>query len=71
MGELNSKPFSDACALKFSEEDWEIKSAEICSLWEEYLKDSHWHPFKHSIIDGKQQVLSLFYSFKRINRKDS
>ncbi|KAJ8443152.1 hypothetical protein Cgig2_005703 [Carnegiea gigantea] len=55
MGELNSKPFSDACALKFSEEDWEIKSAEICSLWEEYLKDSHWHPFKHSIIDGKQQ----------------
>lgn len=55
MGELNSKPFSDACALKFSEEDWEIKSAEICSLWEEYLKDSNWHPFKHIIVDGKQQ----------------
>lgn len=55
MGELNSKPFSDACALKFSEEAWEIKSAEICSLWEEYLKDSNWYPFKHIIIDGKQQ----------------
>ncbi|KAL9231368.1 hypothetical protein vseg_006605 [Gypsophila vaccaria] len=55
MGELNSKPFRDVCASKFTGEDCDAKCAEVCSLWEENFKDSLWHPFKHSIIGGSVQ----------------
>ncbi|PIA60318.1 hypothetical protein AQUCO_00300074v1 [Aquilegia coerulea] len=35
MGELNSKPFRDVCMQKFSGEDLESVSIELCSLWHE------------------------------------
>ncbi|XP_074279531.1 factor of DNA methylation 1-like [Silene latifolia] len=57
MGELNVKPFHDACASKFTGEDCAAKCAELCSLWEEILKDPVWHPFKHSIINGRLQEI--------------
>ncbi|KAL5729436.1 hypothetical protein ACHQM5_002389 [Ranunculus cassubicifolius] len=46
MGELNPKPFRDVCMKKFATEDWDTKSAELCSLWQERIKDSLWFPFK-------------------------
>ncbi|KAK9700117.1 hypothetical protein RND81_08G218200 [Saponaria officinalis] len=57
MGELNSRPFRDACASKFTGEDCATKCAEICSLWEDNFKDPLWHPFKHTIIDGNLQEI--------------
>ncbi|KAF8393058.1 hypothetical protein HHK36_021299 [Tetracentron sinense] len=46
MGELDEKPFENACKQKFPHEDALVKSAELCSLWQEYLKKPEWHPFK-------------------------
>ncbi|KAF5203422.1 Factor of dna methylation [Thalictrum thalictroides] len=53
MGELDQKPFRDVCMEKFSTEDWRMKSAELCSFWQENIKNSHWHPFITTQKDGK------------------
>ncbi|XLS99805.1 hypothetical protein HN51_049157 [Arachis hypogaea] len=47
MGELDIRPYND--------EEAEERALELCSLWEEYLKDPDWHPFKISTSDGKHQ----------------
>lgn len=51
MGELDSSVFQVACKRKFPEEMAEDKAAELCSLWDEYLRDPEWHPFKVIQID--------------------
>ncbi|PIA60312.1 hypothetical protein AQUCO_00300072v1 [Aquilegia coerulea] len=53
MGELNSEPFRDACMQKFLGEDLEIKSIELCSLWQENIKNQQWFPFKTIQMNGK------------------
>ncbi|PIA60332.1 hypothetical protein AQUCO_00300081v1 [Aquilegia coerulea] len=53
MGELDQKPFRDVCMEKFSTEDWGMKTVELCSIWQENIKNSHWHPFRTTQIDGK------------------
>ncbi|KAF6137794.1 hypothetical protein GIB67_040502 [Kingdonia uniflora] len=53
MGELDSKTFRDTCMYKFPSEEWFIKSAELCSTWQENIKDSAWHPFKKIRVNGK------------------
>ncbi|XP_023904774.1 protein INVOLVED IN DE NOVO 2 [Quercus suber] len=55
MGELNSKPFHEAMKRKYNEEEAEDRASELCSLWEEYLKDPDWHPLKVITVDGKHQ----------------
>ncbi|KAE8678910.1 Factor of DNA methylation 4 [Hibiscus syriacus] len=52
MGELDIKPFQTAAKRKYSAREADEKSAELCSLWQEYLRDPSWHPFK--IITDKQ-----------------
>ncbi|ESW35402.1 hypothetical protein PHAVU_001G232400 [Phaseolus vulgaris] len=58
MGELDSRPFLEAMKKKYNEEDAEERASELCSLWEEYLKDPDWHPFK-VIMDanGKEKEI--------------
>lgn len=56
MGELDEKPFKAACLQKFSAEDLEIKSLELCSLWEDYIKNPEWHPYKIVTVDDKVEV---------------
>ncbi|XP_050238577.1 factor of DNA methylation 4-like [Mercurialis annua] len=46
MGQLDSTPFHAAVKKKFPYQDTGLKSAELCSLWDEYLRDPSWHPFK-------------------------
>ncbi|MCI81687.1 XH/XS domain protein, partial [Trifolium medium] len=46
MGELDTGPFHEAMKKIYNEEEAEDKATELCSLWEEYLKDPDWHPFK-------------------------
>ncbi|KAF5179218.1 factor of DNA methylation 1-like [Thalictrum thalictroides] len=53
MGEIDQKPFQVACKEKFSSEDWDMKSAGLCSLWQENIKDPHWHPFNKIWINDK------------------
>ncbi|KAI3878191.1 hypothetical protein MKW92_002087 [Papaver armeniacum] len=53
MGELNDKPFRDICIKKFSTTEWETKSVELCSLWQNRIQDSGWYPYKHVTVDKK------------------
>ncbi|EXC10665.1 hypothetical protein L484_025247 [Morus notabilis] len=46
LGELDSKPFRTATKRKFSDEEAEDKALESYSLWDSYLRDPRWHPFK-------------------------
>ncbi|KAJ4849312.1 hypothetical protein Tsubulata_019114 [Turnera subulata] len=54
MGEVDHKPFSDACMQKFPK-DWESKSVEICSLWQTHVNDPNWYPFKRVPVNGRVQ----------------
>lgn len=62
MGELDSKPFHEAMKRKYSEVEADDRASEICSLWEEYLRDPEWHPFNVINVDGKHQVCNFVLS---------
>ncbi|KAF5766938.1 putative XS domain-containing protein [Helianthus annuus] len=55
MGELENKPFIDAMKRKYDESEAEDRASELCSLWEEFLRDPNWHPFKVITVNGKSQ----------------
>ncbi|KAL2541698.1 Protein INVOLVED IN DE NOVO 2 [Abeliophyllum distichum] len=57
MGELNSKPFHEAMKRKYNEVEADERATELCSLWEEYLRDPEWHPIKVVEINGKHQAV--------------
>ncbi|XP_073124137.1 factor of DNA methylation 1-like isoform X2 [Henckelia pumila] len=46
MGELDEKPFKTACKARFSPDKADIKAAELCSMWQESMKESDWYPFQ-------------------------
>ncbi|KAI8525436.1 hypothetical protein RHMOL_Rhmol13G0230200 [Rhododendron molle] len=52
MGDLDSKPFHIAANRKYGKEA-DSKAMELCSLWDAYLRDPSWHPFK--IIRGSDK----------------
>lgn len=64
MGELDTKPFQSACKQKFSAGEAAFKSAELSSIWEERIKDPHWHPFKMVIVGEEPQVCQSSSSLK-------
>lgn len=59
MGELDNKPFHEAMKRKYNEADAEDRAIEVCSLWEEFLRDPEWHPFRVITINGVSQVCTL------------
>ncbi|KAJ1406895.1 Zinc finger-XS domain [Sesbania bispinosa] len=46
MGELDGKPFLEAAKIKFSKDEVDLKAVELCSQWEDYIRNPSWHPFK-------------------------
>lgn len=56
MGELDSKPFHDVMKRIYGDTQADEMATELCSLWEEYLRDPEWHPIKVVYINGKHQV---------------
>ncbi|WCJ44654.1 XH/XS domain-containing protein [Euphorbia peplus] len=59
MGELDSRPFLAAAKRIFSAEEADVKAAELCSLWDGYLRDPSWHPFKVTEKEGRcEEVLN-------------
>jgi len=56
MGELDNGPFLEARKKRYNEKEAEDKALELCSLWEEYLTDPNWHPFKVVMVEGKEKV---------------
>lgn len=61
MGELNDKPFRDACFKRYPNEESSMKGTRLCSLWQENICDSSWHPFKIVMVDGNPQVCISFH----------
>ncbi|KAJ1396786.1 putative domain XH [Sesbania bispinosa] len=57
IGELDCRQFLEAMKKKYNEEEAEERASELCSLWEEYLKDPDWHPFKVVMIEGKEKEI--------------
>ncbi|KAG2730293.1 hypothetical protein I3760_01G285600 [Carya illinoinensis] len=55
MGELDNKPFHQVMKRKYNEDEADERASELCSLWEEYLKDPDWHPLKVTMVEGKHQ----------------
>lgn len=56
MGELDGKPFVKAAKTKYAGEDEIAKAMEHCSLWEDYLRDPSWHPYKVIMVGGSPKV---------------
>ncbi|KAK8645568.1 hypothetical protein V6N13_119394 [Hibiscus sabdariffa] len=46
LGELDIKAFQIAAKRKYSGIQAKLKAAELCSQFQEYLRDANWHPFK-------------------------
>ncbi|PPD87209.1 hypothetical protein GOBAR_DD15848 [Gossypium barbadense] len=65
MGELDNKPFLEAMKRRYNEELAEERAVELCSLWEEYLKDPNWHPFKRIKLEGEEY--QVFRSWLPLN----
>lgn len=52
MGDLDEKPFYVAAKKKYSVKEAGEKAVQFCSLWDDYLRDPSWHPYK-IIMDGE------------------
>lgn len=46
MGEIDEKAFKTTFSKKFPPGEAEIKAIELCTLWQERIKDPEWHPFR-------------------------
>nr|POF19590.1 factor of dna methylation 2 [Quercus suber] len=55
MGEIDWKPFQHMCSQKFPGMDWKKISAELCSKWQERLRNPQWQPFKIVMLNGEPQ----------------
>ncbi|XP_027344592.1 factor of DNA methylation 1-like isoform X1 [Abrus precatorius] len=57
MGELDQKIFVNNCKKRYPLEEAGTKGVELCSLWQENVKNSAWHPFKVIKIDDKVEEI--------------
>lgn len=56
MGDIDIKPFQNTCKQKFSPDEAMVQASTLCSLWQDNVTNSNWHPFKVVTIDGDSQV---------------
>ncbi|KAH0866325.1 hypothetical protein HID58_083536, partial [Brassica napus] len=52
MGALDEKPFQKLAKERYPAEEADVEAATLCSLWDNHLRDSAWHPIKVIQIDG-------------------
>ncbi|KAI8527690.1 hypothetical protein RHMOL_Rhmol12G0094600 [Rhododendron molle] len=54
MGEIYTKPYQNTCKVRFPASEAEVKAFdfELCSLWQERMKNPDWHPFKIVALEG-------------------
>ncbi len=60
MGELDSKPFLTTMKRKVSKVEVQQKALELCSQWEDYLRDPSWHPFKVKVDENGNAKVCLY-----------
>ncbi|CAH2064817.1 unnamed protein product, partial [Thlaspi arvense] len=59
MGELVTKPFLDALQQKYGEKFVEDRAVDVLQLWEEYLKDQLWQPFKRIKLGNQDREVEV------------
>uniref|UniRef100_A0A1J3J0I4 Protein INVOLVED IN DE NOVO 2 n=1 Tax=Noccaea caerulescens TaxID=107243 RepID=A0A1J3J0I4_NOCCA len=59
MGELVAKPFMDAMQQKYCQQDVEDRAIDVLQLWEDYLKDPDWHPFKRVKLENQETEVEV------------
>ncbi|KAL2926633.1 Factor of DNA methylation 1 [Bienertia sinuspersici] len=59
IGEIDSQPFRDVCSKKLCSRNWEAKSDELYSLWQDNVKDPSWNPFKKEIQSGQLSMQEI------------
>ncbi|CAL9010807.1 unnamed protein product [Prunus brigantina] len=57
MGDLDYKPFYNVCKERFSDEEAQVQASTLCSLWQDNLTKTDWHPFKIITVDGNAQEI--------------
>ncbi|KAJ7975729.1 factor of DNA methylation 1-like [Quillaja saponaria] len=57
MGEIDDKPFKNACKERFPLGEADIQASILLSLWQENLKDPAWYPLKVVQVDGNPQAI--------------
>ncbi|XP_073015890.1 factor of DNA methylation 1-like [Primulina eburnea] len=55
IGEIDDEPFLKICRLRYAPANADTKAAQLCSEWQEKLKNSKWHPFKIVRFHGENQ----------------
>ncbi|CAF2051078.1 unnamed protein product [Brassica rapa] len=55
MGALDEKPFQKLTKERYPAEEADVEAAKLCSLWDNHLRDSAWHPIKVVLIDGNHK----------------
>ncbi|KAL8497221.1 hypothetical protein ACS0TY_020782 [Phlomoides rotata] len=55
MGELDLKTFIKACRKRYSSLHVDAKAAQLCSSWQEKLKNPEWHPFRVQDLKGSSK----------------
>lgn len=61
MGEIDMKVFQKTCKGRFSPDEADIKASELCTLWQDNLKNPEWHPFKIVSVEGNSQHQVLHF----------
>ncbi|PIA31337.1 hypothetical protein AQUCO_05000009v1 [Aquilegia coerulea] len=73
MGELDPKPFKDACYKKYQiTAVAEEKALRLCSLWQSRLTNPSWHPFKvvqNGSGEAKEIINEDDEQLKKLKRK--
>lgn len=66
MGEIDTKPFLEACKQRFpADDEAQIAAVTLPSLLEKNMTNPEWHPFKIVAVEGnsnsKHKVLQLLH----------
>lgn len=57
MGEIDYKAFLKKCEESFPHEEAQMEALTLCSLWQDNLTNSAWHPFRVIEFDDKPEEI--------------
>ena len=63
MGVIDEKAFVNTFKQRLPLEEAQTKAVELCSLWQENLKNPNWHPFKVITVDNKPEAICFLCSY--------
>ncbi|KAL6979173.1 hypothetical protein U1Q18_020839 [Sarracenia purpurea var. burkii] len=61
MGEVDINPFLTVAKRKYEGENVEEKALELCSLWEDRIRDPNWYPFKLIPVESCHKTFTEFW----------